>query len=1654
MLGVLTGDALAVVGRLRARPPVLVTYEHRFRTACLDRDCAEAVTEDSSWRVMHCLGLDPEGKIAEAVETMLGGEVKAVPLGGAAARIAPLPDGEVHQPVRGKVYCSLPLPLETGLPVHLNGFFDLDSSRHALTTESGLTGAAKVRARWNQLLVQHVVAPAYAHLIDHLAADLGDDAAVYYAHWPRPELALPKPLDALVKVAYQKLAPLDVIRVHGVEGWRPIGKVLLIPAHWDDLEEPLAADGLPLPEPRLATAVVTGFQGAGVATQKVTPQLVRDRLKQVKRLASPGVPVDQAPRECLRKRSWLETLLRFCLTDRPKDLTDLPLALMADGRLRSFVADPKYPIYAAGAEERNLFPGQPHWFLDQAYAEACGITGPPVPGGMYWMTPGEVTRCLPSLLPEHEEIRLNPEGAGARFPSSNWLTALYRYLLKAVRGGHKWAQEDFRKIPLVPDQTNVLRCPGLLGTPLLGQQEAEELSGALQVLKVPLVSGPPELREVIAAFAIAFDGFVWPLTGPDLVDTLADLDADDLPEYRPDVHPPLLNYLAQRRWTADAYRARPERLPALRGLAIFPTADGRVADLEGDVFVSGGFPPPGFVRSVTLLQTGPADAWHPLLELCGVTQLSRATFIEDHLLPGYDGLEPDDKLTALGWLRDHLDQARSEFEDAEDGAQGLMEAVRTAPLVRCEDGEFRPATAVYDPGSELIRDLFGDSVHYPDRGYFARGWERWSDFFRGLGLVRTPRAKDLLDHLDRLIDRASSGLDGGLTASVLRVFDHIEEHWADLSRQPIGGEHGENLASALRERAWLPAETSSRGLRRWPGAVAPANRLYRPTELYLPAQANLVASQCAIFARARVKAEVQRALGFSTAVPLDIALLHFDRLLALWVSGGRPSRESFEAALHDVYGYLAGFAKGPEAAVIRTRCAGKACLWYRGRLWLPEHAFRAKVPFFGGRRVTIHVKEAAVRPAYGLLGMRETPRFDDYLAFLEELVEVFGENPLPADEIDRLLEVYRRLGEEARSVGSADRPFPLLTENGVLVNPQEAFYADAPWFQDRIRDPRVRFLHRGLPVTVTRLVWVRSLANEVRERPTGDRTPVGAPDALRRTAALESLVRSPEFRRGVDRLVYHEHGVRRSAISGWLARTRVVALNDLTSELVLSLDGQDVVVGSGPANQYFDAAHNQIYLDGNAGKLTRSFLAEAVNTGLEEHRLQNLSPLELILDCEPREIDQTLTRRRIRPIDDEAAFAAPETDERIDMPVDEADAADEDGTGPAADPGELPGEETAPEFDHAGVDETGDERPDAPRLSGAGARGRNEGTGRAGASSGSDRSQADGRGNRRPAPDPEADATGGRPPVSSPAGTHMRGSGPSRPMPPTSPRTGPGPDPTTRHEATGEPERQGRIPPDVHDRAPGTEAARPAAHGRADPEVRMRRGRRRRPGRERRRDRIVTYVAFGPGAEPTDPATALSETERQERIALGDAAADLVCAFERGHGRTPVKLPQAHPGWDIDSFDLRRVESGAGAGSPTRMIEVKGVRGPWGRQGVAISRRQFEAAREFGDRYWLYVVEFADDPARARIHPIHNPYARINQFWFDGGWRQLADPAEAPSAACRLAPGQRITVDNLGTGSVERVEERGALRVVHLRLDDGTLVRRPFNPATMRPAGG
>lgn len=123
-----------------------------------------------------------------------------------------------------------------------------------------------------------------------------------------------------------------------------------------------------------------------------------------------------------------------------------------------------------------------------------------------------------------------------------------------------------------------------------------------------------------------------------------------------------------------------------------------------------------------------------------------------------------------------------------------------------------------------------------------------------------------------------------------------------------------------------------------------------------------------------------------------------------------------------------------------------------------------------------------------------------------------------------------------------------------------------------------------------------------------------------------------------------------------------------------------------------------------------------------------------------------------------------------------------------------------------------------------------------------------------------------------------------------------------------------------------------------------------------------------------------------ERIrAIDQAGIQHVLKFERNAGRFPREMPHENPGYDIESCDINDVV--------VRYIEVKSVAGFWDSQGVGLSSTQFRTGHLHGTDYWLYVVEHAERPD-APIYRIQNPARLVDQFFYDYGWRALAEDNE------------------------------------------------------------
>lgn len=137
---------------------------------------------------------------------------------------------------------------------------------------------------------------------------------------------------------------------------------------------------------------------------------------------------------------------------------------------------------------------------------------------------------------------------------------------------------------------------------------------------------------------------------------------------------------------------------------------------------------------------------------------------------------------------------------------------------------------------------------------------------------------------------------------------------------------------------------------------------------------------------------------------------------------------------------------------------------------------------------------------------------------------------------------------------------------------------------------------------------------------------------------------------------------------------------------------------------------------------------------------------------------------------------------------------------------------------------------------------------------------------------------------------------------------------------------------------------------------------------------FISYIGAHLDDEESDP----DGLDQALRMKIEEQAIELIIGLEPALHRTP----EGNPG-----FDLYEINSG---GQPIRWVEVKSMTGSLEDRPVGLSHTQFECARARLAAYWLYVVEYATDPVKARVLRIQNPVAHARTFTFDKGWAEIA----------------------------------------------------------------
>uniref|UniRef100_A0A8C2J569 HEPN domain-containing protein n=1 Tax=Cyprinus carpio TaxID=7962 RepID=A0A8C2J569_CYPCA len=302
----------------------------------------------------------------------------------------------------GRAFCSLPLPGETGLPVHVNANFEVDSSRRDLWKEDG----DSVKTEWNQFLKKNIISPLYADLLLHLCSDMKkhtptalvflkselEKSCLKYFPCISPEVN--KVWHEMIHEVYRSINQRDlpvIPTAHAapVESSHRLQdkKIHKYTVTWCSVSEPhsencpyfttddhngifeiLDDSGMKLvPYSWKMHEINCNFKLAGVNVAEISPSTVMNFLKQ-RSLNDPSqttsglpLPINQT---CIKDKTRCSKLLSFCLENvkekNVQDLNGLPLLLTEDQMLRVFESESPKLI----SRFSSLFRGHQEMFAD------------------------------------------------------------------------------------------------------------------------------------------------------------------------------------------------------------------------------------------------------------------------------------------------------------------------------------------------------------------------------------------------------------------------------------------------------------------------------------------------------------------------------------------------------------------------------------------------------------------------------------------------------------------------------------------------------------------------------------------------------------------------------------------------------------------------------------------------------------------------------------------------------------------------------------------------------------------------------------------------------------------------------------------------------------------------------------------------------------------------------------------------------------------------------------------------------------------------------------------------------------------------------------------------------------------------------------------
>lgn len=758
-----------------------------------------------------------------------------------------------------RAFCFLPLPIETGLPVHVNGQFVLDNSRRDLWKDEGSQGKG---TQWNNFIKTYVLAPAYAELIvgarEYIPGTFArepwyfDDAndVKRNLEWYQnifPDLddihsewkAMAKNVYRLLAISNQPVLPIiredpsvsgttSLTRRISNYGTKSLVQFLWVPPCSDkDDQQALFPDLLSpdlnrlllmirLPIVHVQPKLYSCFRDTGIAVKTVKPNIVIAFLEKANK-AMDALPCSIG-NTIFKNLTYLKRLLQFCMEDENflQYIDGLPLLLTEDGIVRKF--DSTNPVFLTPYSK--LLPSRPELFVNRELIPLFStfLTSDTLKSGVFKrfdvasIEPFLMQIFPPRWFASDRHVAWQPSQTSV--PSVEWLTTLWELILTTYkdRKSNFESDEDATRIlrplddwPIIPTSKGTL-VPVSLGKTVLDLNprvyDDDKITrilcriGGSQLDFTPLTGINKDLAVQIVSPHLAK-----PYNREDVINVLNYLLKGD--DFKCDLENveivTILRFLQEDTTTVYSNQSLLKKLPFYKKL------NGRLASLDSYTF-SFVVDLPQCVSLTNIEDRIDGESCvfleaiqeiKPLYNALNIPCLSQVDVFVKFILPNLDAMSSSDIHAMLLYVRDTLLVTLNSA--SEKGV--LLDALRENSILPGTDTSLSPVSRFYDPENAVYKAMLSTGDFPPTEYSFSA----WLPFLREIGLKHRVTQQQFLDFAEKLaLDAESSYTDAVVREKSKTLVTCLlqQDHLHDSSFM--------HIASSIR---FVAAETASVELR-------------------------------------------------------------------------------------------------------------------------------------------------------------------------------------------------------------------------------------------------------------------------------------------------------------------------------------------------------------------------------------------------------------------------------------------------------------------------------------------------------------------------------------------------------------------------------------------------------------------------------------------------------------------------------------------------------------------------------------------------------------------------------------------------------------------------------------------------------------------------